>query len=83
MPPGIETISDTVIAKFISKLQVHLNHSSEVILEYQERNSLLNIKIVDVPKDHMKIWCDMGDIMKNLISHGAVLENLDLDSLIK
>ena len=37
----------------------------------------------DLPQDHMTIWCAMGDIMKNLISHGAVLENLDLDLLMK
>ena len=35
--PGMETISDPVIAKFISNLQVHLNHSTEVIVGAQAR----------------------------------------------
>ena len=35
VPPDMETISDPVISKFITKLQVHLNHSAEVIVGAQ------------------------------------------------
>ena len=83
VPTGIETISDTLIDKFISKLQVHLNHSAEVIVGAQASISLRNSKIRDVPEDHRTIWCAMGDITKKLISHGAFLENIDLDSLMR
>ena len=83
VPPGIETISDQVVAKFIPKLQVHLNHSAEFIVGAQESICLLNRKIGEVSKDHTKILCAMVDIMKKLIPHGAVLENIDLDFLAK
>ena len=83
VPKCIENISDPVIANFISKLQLHLNHSAEVIVGAQASISLLNRKIGDVPEDHTVIWCAIGDITKKLISHGSVLENLDLDFLIK
>ena len=32
LPPDMKTISDTVISRFITKLQVHLDHSAEVIV---------------------------------------------------
>ena len=83
VPPNMETISDPVISMFITKLQVHLNHSAEVLVGAQASTSLLNINIGDVPEDHTTIWCAMGDIMKKLVSHGAVLDNLDLDLLMK
>ena len=83
VPPGMETISDPVIAKFISKIQIHLNHSAEVIFGAQSRISLLNSNIGYVPEDHTAIWCAMGDITKRLVSHGAVLDNTKLDSLTK
>ena len=79
VPPDMETISDPVI----SRLQVHLNQSAEVIVGSQASISLLNIKIGDVPEDHTTIWCAMVDIMKKLVSHGAVLDNLDLDFPMK
>ena len=83
VPPGMETISDPVIAKFISRLQIHLNHSEEVIVGAQASISLLNRKIGDVPEDHTKIGCDIGDIMKKLVSHGAVMENIDFGLIMK
>ena len=45
LPPGIETISDPVMEKYISKIQVHMNHSTEVIVRVQAIISLLNSKI--------------------------------------
>ena len=60
-----------------------MNQSAEVIVGDQASISLLNRNIEDVPEYHIEIWCAMGDIMKNLVSHGAVLDNLDLDSLMK
>ena len=36
-----------------------------------------------VPEDQTTIWVAMGDIMKKLISHGAVMKNLDVDALMK
>ena len=83
VPPDLETISYPVISRFITNLQVHLNHSSEVIVGDQARISLLNSKIGDVSEYHTKIWCAIGDIMKNLVSHGPVLDNFDLDLLMK
>ena len=83
VPPNMETLSDTVISRFITKLQVHLNHSTELIVGAQSIISFLNRNIVDVPEDHTNIWCAMGDIMKKLVSHGAVLNNFDLDLLMK
>ena len=82
-PPGMETISDPVIANFISKLQAHLNHSAEVIVGDQAIISLLNSKIGGVIEYHTTIWCAVGDIMEKLVSHGTVLDNLDLESLMK
>ena len=79
----METISDPVISSFITKLQVNLNHSVEVIVGDQESISFLNSKIGDVQEDYTKIWCVMGDIMKKLVSHGAVLDNIDVDSVMK
>ena len=79
VPPYMETISDHVISCFITKLQVHLNQSAEVIDRYQASISLLNINIGDVLEYHTTIWCTMGESMKKLVSHGAVLNNLDLD----
>ena len=79
----METISDPVISRFITKLQVHLNHSAEFIVDAQASISLLNSNIGDVPEYHTTIWCAMGEIMKKLVSHGAVMNNLDLDSLMK
>ena len=83
VPPDMETISDPLIERFITKLQVHLNHSAEVIAGDQAIISLLYINIGDVPEDPTKIWCAMGDIMNKLFSHGPVLANLDLHSLMK
>ena len=79
----METILDPVISRFITKLQVHLDHSSEVIVGYQVRISFLNRNIGYLPEDHTKIWCAMGDIMNNLVSCEAVLDNLDLYLLMK
>ena len=79
----METISDPIISRFITKLQVHLNHSADVIVGDQVSISLLNSKIGYVPKDHTTILCAMRDIMNKLVSHGVVLDNLDLDSLMK
>ena len=79
----MDTISDPVISTFITKLQVHSNHSEEVIVGAQASISLLNSKIGDVPEDHTTIWCAMGDMMKKLVSHGGVLDNLELNSLTK
>ena len=83
VPLGMEKFSYPVIVKFISKLQIHLNHSVEVVVGAQERISLLNSNIGYTPEDHTTIWCVIGDIMKKLVSHGVVLDNLDLDSLMK
>ena len=69
VPKCIETISDPVMEKFISKLQVYLNHSAEVIVGAQASISVLNRKIVDVLEYHTTIWCAMGDITKKLIAH--------------
>ena len=71
------------MARFVFKLQSHLTHSVEVIFGAQASISLLNIKMVDVPEDCTTIWVTMVDIMKKLISHGAVLENIDVDALMK
>ena len=60
-----------------------MNHSAEIIVGDQARISLLNSNIGDMPEDHTTIWCAMGDTMKKLFSHGAVLDNLDLDLLMK
>ena len=79
---GTDTISNPVIAKFISKIQVHLNHSIEVIVGAQAVISLLKSKSGDVPEYHTKIWCAMGDIMKKLISYGEILDNIDLDLIM-
>ena len=79
----METISDPVVSRFIVKLQVHLNYSAEVIVGDQASISLLNSKIGDVPEDYTTIWYALGDIMKKLVSHGAVLDNLCLDFLMK
>ena len=81
--PGIETILDLSISKFISKLQVHMNHSAEVIFGSQYSISLLNSNIVDLTEDHTTIWCAIRNIMKKFISHGTVTENIDLDLLMK
>ena len=83
MPTGIETISDPGMENFICKLQVHLKHSAEVIVGAQAGIYLLNIEMGDVTENNMKIWCAMGDTTKKLISHGAVLYNLDLDFRMK
>ena len=37
----------------------------------------------DITEDHTTIWCDMGYITKKLISHGAVLDNIEIDVLMK
>ena len=65
----METISDPVIPRFITKLQVHLNHSAEVIFGAQKSIYLLNRNTGDVTEYHTTIWCVMEDIMKNLVSH--------------
>ena len=39
--------------------------------------------VQDSYEDHTTIWCVMGDIMNKLVSHGSVLDNLELDFLIK
>ena len=83
VPPDMETISYPVISRFITNLQVNLNHSAEVIVGDQASILFLNSKIGDVLEYHTQIWCGMGDIMKKLVSHGAVLDNLDLDSLMR
>ena len=83
VPPDMKTISDPVISRFITKIQVHLNHSAEVIVGDQAIIFLINSNIVDVQEDHTTIWFAMGDIMKKLVSHGAVLDNLDLYFLMK
>ena len=79
----METISDHVISRFIIKLQIHYNHIAEVIVGDQASISFLDSNIVDVPEDHTTFFCAMGDIIKKLVSHGAVLDNLDLDYLMK
>ena len=48
--PGIEIISDPVMAKFISKIQAHLNHIAQIIVGDQASISVLNSKIGDVPE---------------------------------
>ena len=63
----MKTISDIVISRFITKLQVHFNHSAEVIVGDQAIIYLLNSNIGDVPEDHTKIYCTMGDVMKKLV----------------
>ena len=83
VPPDMETVSDPILSSFITKLQVHFNHSAEVIVGDQTSISLLKSKIGDVPEDHTTIWCLMGDIIKKFFSHVAVMGNLDLDSLMK
>ena len=69
--------------KFVSELQSYLTHSAEVILGYQASIFLLNSNMGDVPEDNTTIWVAMGDITKKFISHGAVLEKLDADTLMK
>ena len=69
--------------KVFSKLQLHLNHSAEVIVADQAIIFLINSKMVDVTEYHATIWVDMGYTVKKLISHGAFLENIDVDSLMK
>ena len=49
VPQDMETISDPIISSFITKLQVHFNHSAEVIVGDQAIISLLNRNIGDVP----------------------------------
>ena len=83
VPPGMVKISDPMISKFISKIQVHLNHISDIIVGAQAIISLLKINIGDAPEYHTAIWCAMGDIMKKLVSHGTALENIDLYSIMK
>ena len=68
--------------KFVTKLQVNLNHSTEAIVGAQAITYLLKSKMLDVPEDHNTIWCAMGDVIKKLISHGAFLDNLDIDGLM-
>ena len=83
VPLDMETISDPVISSFITKLQIHLNHSIEVMIRYQASILLQNSKIGDMLEYHTTIWCLMGDIMKKLVLHGAVLDNIDLNWLMK
>ena len=71
------------MVKFVTKIQVHMNHSAEVIVGAQARIYLLNSNIGDVPEDHTKIWCAMGYIINNFISHGTVLDNIDIYALTK
>ena len=81
--PDMETISDPVLSRFITKLQVHFIYSAEVIVGDQASISLLNSNIGDLTEYCKTIWCTMVDIMKKLVSHGSVLDNLDLDFLMK
>ena len=69
--------------KVKKKLQLNLAHSAEVIVEAQASIYFLNSKMGDVKEDHSTIWLDMWDIMKKLILHGAVLEDLDVDVIMK
>ena len=55
VPPDMETMSDPVISRFITKLQVHLKHSAEVIFGDQASISFLNSKIGDMPEYHTTI----------------------------
>ena len=55
LPPFIQTIADPVMADFISKLQLHLTHSAEVIVGDQVSISLLNSKMGDFPEYHTTI----------------------------
>ena len=71
------------MAKFISKLQLYLTHSEELIVVSQRSIYLININMVDMPEYHTAILVAMGDITKKLILHGVVLENLDVDTLMK
>ena len=48
VPPDMETISDPVISRFFTKLQLRLNHNAEFIVGAQARISLLNIEFGDV-----------------------------------
>ena len=43
----------------------------------------MNSNIGDVPEYHKTIWCAMGHNIKKLVSYGAVLDNIDLDLLMK
>ena len=43
--PDMETISDPLLSRFITKIQVHLNHIAEVIVGDQASISLLSSKI--------------------------------------
>ena len=69
--------------KFISKLQVHLNHGAEVIFGEEASMYLLNSNMGDVQEYHATIWCAMGGTMKKLISYELVLDNLNLDLVMK
>ena len=59
VPTDMETISDPVISRFTTKLQVHFKHIAELIVGDQASISFLNINIGDVPEDHTTIWCAM------------------------
>ena len=65
LPPFIQTIADPVMADFISKLQLNLTHSAEVIVGSQAGIYVLNSNMGDVPEYHTTIWVAMRDIMKN------------------
>ena len=69
--------------KVKKKLQLNLAHSAEVIVEAQASIYFLNSKMGDVKEDHSTSWLDMWDIMKKLILHGSVLEDLDVDVIMK
>ena len=56
VPQYMETIPDPVISRFITKLQVHLNHIAEVIVGAQTSISLLKSKIEDV-SEYQKTFC--------------------------
>ena len=69
--------------KFISRMQLHLTQSVEMVVGSQLGISLLNINMGDVSEDHITIWVSMVYIMEKLILHRAVLEKLDVDCLMK
>ena len=72
-----------MISEMWFKCTCILEINFDIIVGDQAIISLLKINIGDAPEYHTAIWCAMGDIMKKLVSHGTVLENIDLYSIMK
>ena len=68
---------------FISKLQLHLIHSAEVVVGDQVSISLLNSKMGDFLEDHTTIWLAMGEIIDKLILHGVFMGKNYVDGIMK